>query len=50
MPLRITAEPQEGDDIVDKIQRYERTGEYLDIIQKLWRNYDSRFTMEEQIL
>lgn len=34
----ITAEPQEGDDIVDKIQRYERTGEYIDIIQKLWKS------------
>ena len=34
----ITTEPQEGDYIVDKIQRYERTGEYLDIIQKLWKS------------
>ena len=34
----ITAEPQEGDYIVDKVQRYERTGEYLDIIQKLWKS------------
>ncbi|MEX3012748.1 LLM class flavin-dependent oxidoreductase [Acinetobacter baumannii] len=30
--------PQEGDYIVDKVQRYERTGEYLDIIQKLWKS------------
>ncbi|MBK5648004.1 MAG: LLM class flavin-dependent oxidoreductase, partial [Acinetobacter sp.] len=38
----------EGDYIVDKIQRYERTGEYLDIIQKLWKseqpiNYEGKY-------
>lgn len=32
----ITAEPQEGDYLVDKIQRYQRTEEYLKIIKLLW--------------
>lgn len=44
----ITAEPQEGDFIVDKIQRYKRTSEYLEIINKLWHsdepfNYKGEF-------
>lgn len=34
----IGAEPQEGDYIIDKIQRYERTSEYLEIIKRLWSN------------
>ncbi|MFT4021300.1 MAG: LLM class flavin-dependent oxidoreductase [Acinetobacter sp.] len=32
----ITAEPAEGDYIVDKAKRYTRAGEYLEIIKKLW--------------
>ncbi len=44
----ITAEPQEGDFITDKIQRYKRTNEYLEIINKLWHsdepfNYEGEF-------
>nr|WP_174505278.1 LLM class flavin-dependent oxidoreductase [Acinetobacter sp. Marseille-Q1620] len=44
----ITAEPQEGDYIIDKVQRYERTGEYLEIIRKLWSSdqpidYDGKY-------
>ncbi|MBJ9984750.1 LLM class flavin-dependent oxidoreductase [Acinetobacter sp. S40] len=34
----ITAEPQEGDSIIDKIQRYERTSEYLEIVKALWKS------------
>ena len=32
----ITAEPQNGDYLVDKDARYARTGEYLDIVKRTW--------------
>lgn len=32
----ITAEPQNGDYLVDKNERYERTGEYLEIVRRTW--------------
>lgn len=32
----ITAEPQEGDTLVDKSERYARTAEYLQIVRKTW--------------
>jgi len=32
----ITAEPQEGDTLVDKSERYARTAEYLQIVRQTW--------------
>jgi alkanesulfonate monooxygenase len=32
----ITAEPQEGDTLVDKAERYARTDEYLEIVRRTW--------------
>ncbi|MPS48307.1 LLM class flavin-dependent oxidoreductase [Methylobacillus sp.] len=30
------AEPEHGETLADKAQRYQRTGEYLDIVRRLW--------------
>ncbi len=32
----ITAEPQEGDPLLDKTERYKRTDEYLEIVRRTW--------------
>ncbi|UXY51095.1 LLM class flavin-dependent oxidoreductase [Pseudomonas tohonis] len=32
----ITAEPQEGDTLLDKTERYKRTDEYLEIVRRTW--------------
>ncbi|MGH8356050.1 MAG: LLM class flavin-dependent oxidoreductase, partial [Pseudomonas sp.] len=32
----ITAEPQEGDFLLDKTERYQRTDEYLEIVRRTW--------------
>jgi len=42
------AEPEHGETLDDKAQRYERTGEYLDIIRRLWTSdkpfdYDGKY-------
>ncbi len=42
------AEPEHGESLNDKAQRYERTGEYLDIIRRLWTSdkpfdYDGKY-------
>lgn len=41
----ITAEPQEGDTITDKAERYARTAEYLQIVRKTWTS-EEPFTFE----
>lgn len=44
----ITAEPQEGDFLLDKTERYKRAGEYLDIVRRTWTedepfDYDGQY-------
>ncbi len=44
----ITAEPDEGDTLVDKAERYARTDEYLEIVRKTWTaeepfSFDGRY-------
>jgi alkanesulfonate monooxygenase len=41
----ITAEPQEGDTLLDKAERYARTGEYLEIVKRTWTS-DEPFDFE----
>ena len=41
------AEPEHGENVSDKTQRYARTGEYLDIVRRLWTS-DKPFDYEGQ--